>query len=455
MKAFMLLFAILMMTHAAPAMACVFDQTDHLPEKYREHVRTFADKTVQELGSQDTPDARLKLAEALYAAANRRVPHCGRTFPGEEIAFYDEIERRFGRDKSPKMRVIVFKALIAAMNLAFLYDEHVSRGNDAARLMERRYATDSDPEIQALYAGALVSKVDLEHGYRSRSPLSDKKREQFISLYDEILARYRSSKNPGVRAAVARALINKARIMRDKERLSVYDEIIWRSGEDDIPEIRKEVINALLEKGEVLQSLGRYGEAVSHYDNFMRFPWLGNELAPSRHEISYAGGRGPLLALILEKKGEALKKQGKLSQAAATYDQAILVYDDAVSRGWKTDEELLNLVFRALIAKAAILRKQKGGQAANAVYENIVERVEKSKNKLDGRGKTRSYFVRSLQLSICGVSSMSDSSFRDACIYVFQRIGLDDHDIQRIIQGDIQRAIKSKARQKSGAQQKP
>jgi tetratricopeptide (TPR) repeat protein len=478
MKAFVLLFAILTMASAAPAMACAISTEQLLPERYREPVRGFADKTVQELGSQNTPDARLKLAKILYAASKRPGPgDCGSPPAGEKIAFYDEIERRFGDDKSPKMRAIVLKALIAKTDLAHSYRQKRDRFpdfkkflpeiDDASRLMEHRYATDNDPRIQALYAGALVSWAEWEHQI---SPLPDGKRKHAISLYDGIFARYRDSQNPGVRAAAAKALLNKAGLMREEERLSIYDEIIQRYGEDDIPDVlaevnkasliqdmekrlsrydeiiqrpgedeipdvRAEVIRALLAKGEVLQNLGRYDEAVSHYDNSMRRPGWGDEWVKSSH---WNHGHGPLSARILEEKGKVLEKQGKPRQAVAAYDQAIAVYDDAVfldqaiavvsgntPPNWdetqrtiwnysrRTNDDLLRLVCRVLIAKAAILRKQEDEQAANAVLENIDKRIEKYKKKYKGIGLSTDSFAHEMWRSIC--------EGNDSCAYVFKR----------------------------------
>ncbi|MDR1350142.1 MAG: hypothetical protein LBJ59_05060, partial [Zoogloeaceae bacterium] len=119
MKAFRVLFVILMMIAAAPTRACSIGQNAFVPENYTESVRAFANKTAQELGSQDTPEARLKLAEALLTKAIQEFDStCRGTFPGEGIAFDNEIDRRFGDDKSPKMRAIVLKALINKTNRA-------------------------------------------------------------------------------------------------------------------------------------------------------------------------------------------------------------------------------------------------------------------------------------------------------------------------------------------------
>ncbi|MDR2164509.1 MAG: tetratricopeptide repeat protein [Zoogloeaceae bacterium] len=463
MKVFVALFTILMLASAAPAMACalVYPE-DFLPEMHRGSVRKFADETAQKLGAQDTPAARLKLAEALYAASERPGPgDCGRPPAGKQIAFYDEIERRFGDDKSPKIRAIVLKALIAKTDRARSYDKYLPEGNDVNGLIKRRYATDNDPEIQALYVEALVSWTEWEHGYFSPS-LPDKKRKRAIFLYDEIFARYRDSKNPGVRAALAKALFNKASLIRNmKKRLSRYDEIIQRFGKDDIPEVREEVTNALLEKGNVLRGLGRYDEAVAHYDNSMRRPGLENAWVKSRRYASkYVVVNGPLLAMILVEKGKALEEQGKLKQAVATYDQAIAAYDAAEAQNWTEknwtenesilkrnemilrEEKILDLACYVLSIKAAVLRKLKGKQAANAVYEDIVKRIEKSKNKTGRAGDK--YFFWYVYGRMCEVNYYTYDT-RDACTYVLQRISRDNPYIQK----SIRRAIKKrKARQK-------
>jgi tetratricopeptide (TPR) repeat protein len=436
MKVFVWLFALLMLASAAPAMACSPSPAVYWPETYEKDLRVFVGKTVQELGAQDTPDARLKLAEALFAESQRADAGACNFSPGKEIAFSDEIERRFGNDPSPRIRAIVLKALIAKTNIALHYGRQVPEGNDASSLIKHRYATDSDPEIQALYAGELVSMVKREHVYRPFS-LPDEKREQVISLYDGIFARHQDSKNPGVRAAVAKALLNKAELTRNmEERLFEYDKIVWHFSKDDSPKVREEVINALLEKGDVLQRLGKYDEAVSHYDNFMQRPaWAGEWVKFHQREL--------LLALILLEKGKALEKQGKLEQAVATYDQAIAVYDAEMIQGqWVEDEHLLTRICRVLIAKAAILGKQKGEQAAHAIYENMVKRIEESKNRWEEIISTE--LVRGVQFLICGYPNTLGADVLDACIYVFQRIGLDDYRIQ----ADVQKAIKRKAQQK-------
>jgi tetratricopeptide (TPR) repeat protein len=429
------LFAMLMLASAAPAMACYPSQAGFVPKTYAKKVRAFVDKTIQELGAQDTSDARLKLAEALFKG--ERGKRMCRPFPGEKIAFYDEIERRFGNDESPRMRAIVLKALIAKTDIALHYNGQVPEGNDASSLIRRRYATDNNPEIQALYAGALVSWA--EWGHRSFRAFNE--RPGPVISYDEIFARYQDSKNPGVRAAVAKALFNKATLMREEESLSRYDEIVQRFGKDDIPEVREEVINALLEKGDVLQKLGKYEEAVSHYDNFMQRPALGSEWVKFRRYASRAVEHAPLLVLILTEKGKALEKQGKLEQAIAAYDQAIAAYDAEPPH---REDMHLTQTCRVLIAKAAILGKQKGEQAANVVYEDIVKRIEKSRNKQEGIAS--SDIVRSVQFYICGYPNTLGADILDACIYVFQKIGLDDYRIQ----ADVQRAI-----EKREAQQKP
>jgi tetratricopeptide (TPR) repeat protein len=434
MKVFVWLFALLMLASAAPAMACGRDSIDFLPETYRESVRKFADSTAQELGAQDAPDSRLKLAEVLYAVSKRSGGgNCTSISAGERIAFYDEIERRFGDDKSPKIRAIVLKALIAKTNVALLYGNHVPEGNDATLLIKHRYATDNDPEIQALYVEALISWAERELR-SSRTSIS----------YDEIFERYQDSKNPGVRAAIAKALFNKASLMREEERLSRYDEIVQRFGKDDIPEVREEVINALLEKGDVLQKLGKYDEAVSHYDNFMQRTALGSEWVKFRRYASRAVERGPLLALILTEKGKALEKQGKLEQAIAAYDQAIAAYDAKTPQSqWEKDEELLTQSCRVLIAKAAIFGKQKGKQAAHAIYEDIVKRIEKVTNEAGRAGDK--YFLGQVYSHMCVVNYYTHD-ISDACIYVFQRIGRDNPYIPK----NVQRAIEERK-----AQQKP
>src|SRR5205814_2321370 len=75
------------------------------------------------------------------------------------------------------------------------------------------------------------------------------RRQEAITVYDEVVKRYGESTEPALRELVAQALINKGITLsvlnRSEEAITVYDEVVKRYGESTEPALRNAVGTAL------------------------------------------------------------------------------------------------------------------------------------------------------------------------------------------------------------------
>jgi tetratricopeptide (TPR) repeat protein len=183
----------------------------------------------------------------------------------EEIALYDEIDRRYAQDALPGVREQVVWALVnKGVTLGEL-------GKSEAEIavydeIDRRYGQDDLPSVREQVAKALVNKgVTLAQ---------QDKNEAAIAVFDDIDNRYGQDASPGVRKQVASALVNKGVILGQLNKyeavMAVCDEIDRRYGQDASPGVCEQVAKALGAKGMILGQLGQHEAAVAALDELER-----------------------------------------------------------------------------------------------------------------------------------------------------------------------------------------
>ena len=149
--------------------------------------------------------------------------------PGESLATWDEVVRRFGESRSPEVFQLVATALFC--------------------------------KGEAL--GELGRPEEALAGY-----------EEALSAYEEAGRRFGEGDTQEDVEMVARALLIKgvtlARLDRMKESLAVCDEVVRRFGEYPLSEVREAVAAALFGKGIALAAMDRREEALAAFEDVGR-----------------------------------------------------------------------------------------------------------------------------------------------------------------------------------------
>ncbi|MDR3352720.1 MAG: hypothetical protein LBO00_06950 [Zoogloeaceae bacterium] len=183
-----------------------------------------------------------------------------------------------------------------------------------------------------------------------------------------------------------------------------------------------------------MQEMNRHDEAIAHYDNLMQhlgssdYEWVNAYQGRGGGQGNGGMSSGPPLALVFVEKGKVLEKQGKWEQAVAAYGEAIAAYDAME----------LQRISELFLMQAAILKQQKGQQAANAVYDKIVSHIKKIENRGDADRHSGLDGVAGMANQIC-IHYASNTYGKgldafDACTYVFHRIGQDNPQVQKLLQ---------------------
>ena len=170
------------------------------------------------------------------------------------------------------------------------------------------------------------------------------KNVEAIEVYDEVIRRFKDSKENGIVRKVSSALYNKGVTLgkmdgKSEEAIEVYDEVIRRFKDSKENDILVQVASALYNKGVTLGQIGgKSEEAIEVYNEVIR-----------RFKDSKENG-------ILEQVARALhNKGGILGQMGGKSEEAIEVYDEVIRRFKNSKENsILEKVASALVNKIEI-----------------------------------------------------------------------------------------------------
>ncbi|WP_323122098.1 tetratricopeptide repeat protein [Burkholderia alba] len=297
-----------------------FTAEDHLARGLNEYVATRFDSALLSFGKALAHAGAEKLLPERHAllmfARAITLGELGRD--EDEIAAYDEIDRRYGQDDSPALREQVAKALY---NKGITLGQ-LDRGEDAIAVydvVDRRYGTDDSPVLRAQVSKALYNK-----GYR----LGQLGRgEDAVAAYSEVDRRYGRDSSPVLREQVAKALFNKGARLgmldRGKEAIVVYDEVDRRYGGDRPPVLREQVAKALVNKAIALSQLGLSEDAIAVYDEIDR-RYSQDDNVAMRERIARALDSGAFLRIRLAKQywADEARRGELLALAVAALERA-------------------------------------------------------------------------------------------------------------------------------------
>lgn len=152
--------------------------------------------------------------------------------------------------------------------------------------VDRRFGTAFEPALRSWVARSLRNK-GVTFGELGRS-------EEEIAVYDEVDRRFGMASEPEVREQVAKSLFNKGVSLGglgcSEDAIAVYDEVDRRFGTASEPELREQVAKSLYNKGGRLEELGRSEDAIAVYDELDRRFGTAPELRES--VASACGNRG-------------------------------------------------------------------------------------------------------------------------------------------------------------------
>jgi tetratricopeptide (TPR) repeat protein len=188
-----------------------------------------------------------------------------------EVALYDELIQRFGDDPTPEVREQVIKALF---NKGYALDE--GENYEAALVaydeLIRRFGDDPTDDVRRQVAQAHHNK-----GYIFNQL---DKHEAALAAYDELILRFGDDSTSAIQIIVNWARINKAALLHEvsgkaAETLAIYDNVTKRLGDaaDDLDaESREQRLSALKYSVEPLLVVGRNSEALARISDALRHP---------------------------------------------------------------------------------------------------------------------------------------------------------------------------------------
>lgn len=190
------------------------------------------------------------------------------------------------------------------------------------------------PDAEASKARTLLVRI--------REHLTGSQYEMAVAACDELVGRFGTSSQLGLKKAVATALSTKAFALhemgRAEEQVSIFDEVVTRFGHVPEPPLREYVAKALVNKGTVLRQLDRGQEAIAAYDQVVvRFSDAA-ELS-LLEQVAKAGVN----------KAFALGELGRSEEEIAACDEVVVRFGDAA------EPPLQEQVARALITKGTAL----------------------------------------------------------------------------------------------------
>jgi tetratricopeptide (TPR) repeat protein len=204
----------------------------------------------QRFGQETDPAIRMVIADALFKKSEALTEQ-GDTRAA--IAAYEEIDRRYAEDRDAGFRLRAVRALFAKGALLGKQgtgEEHDSElmpmgsrpsGDTAAAVavyddIVRRFGRDKDPNIHNIVGGTLLKKSEA-----LRLTGDD---QGTVAVYDEIVERFGNDNAQVSRVLVATALFRKGLTLGRQEgtssaAIATFDEIIRRFASDTHPNVRK------------------------------------------------------------------------------------------------------------------------------------------------------------------------------------------------------------------------
>lgn len=181
-----------------------------------------------------------------------------------------------------------------------------------------------------------------------------------LAAYDEVVARFGDSDDPGLRWQIASALAGRGHTYRKRgdhtAATAAYDEVVDRFGDSDDANLLEKVANALIWKGNASVERGDWKAALAAYGEVI-----------TRFEDSGDSDLQWLVAAALMSRGIACRNRGDWETAIAAYDELVSRFGD-----WN-DPRLQRWVALALADKG--MRQIELGRADEALHSsNEIER---------------------------------------------------------------------------------
>ena len=192
------------------------------------------------------------------------------------------------------------------------------------------------------------------------------KYEEEIKVYDELIERFKNSKESNIIEHVANALVNKGsslvQLGKLEEEIKTYDELIERFKDSKENNILEHVVRALYNKGVNFEESGKLEKAIEVYDELIE-----------RFEDSKENNILNQVAKAFLNKGVIFVKLGKLEKAIAINDELIERFEDS------KENHILESVAKALLNKGVSLGQLGKLEQEIEIYDELIERFEDSK----------------------------------------------------------------------------
>jgi hypothetical protein len=216
-----------------------------------------------------------------------------------------------------------------------------------------RFGTVPEPGLREQVARALVCKACI-FGLMSDRMLAS-------ATFDEVITRFGGALESGMRAQIAIAQVLKALILSEtRDRTAVIatcDDVITRFGDAMEPALREHVALALFIKANTLSEMGNRTAAIATYDDVVA--QFSDALEPSLREQ---------VAMALVNKAVNLHRTGDSAAAIATTDEVTARFGHAPEPG------LRKQVAMAMFNKACTLSDIGDTAAALSTYDDITAR---------------------------------------------------------------------------------
>ena len=193
-----------------------------------------------------------------------------------------------------------------------------------------------------------------------------KKFEEEIDVYDEVVNRFTNNENLVLQEQVARALVNKGvtlgQLKKLEEEIEIYDKVINIFADNEVLTIQERVAQALFNKGVALGQLKKFEEGIEVYDEVV------NRFSDNHESLAIK----EWVAKGLFNKGGILEKLEKFEEGIEVYDEVVNCFAD--------DEELAlqEQVAKALVNKGVVLAQLEKLEEEINAYDEVVNRYADS-----------------------------------------------------------------------------
>jgi len=234
-----------------------------------------------------------------------------------------------------------------------------------------------------------------------------------ISAFDQIIASFRNSTEPELRARVAKAMVGKGMALgnlgRSDEEIHTYDQVFEHFGNSVDVYLCEQVATAWHNKGVRYDQLNLPNEAIKNYD--LLISRFGNSTELVLRQSA---------AMAMVNKGATLNKLGWHAEADEIYNELIKRF------GGSADVELHEQVAKAMFNKGAALGQLGRSEEELQTYDVLVQSFGKSTkpelrtlvcNALNGIGFKHLLDAKRLWLQIATRAALltnARSKFEDA-----------------------------------------